>query len=486
MYQAITFGIACLLSAGILFLCRGKNANRLSTILKIFAVAFYAMGFFRFFFTDGFIFVINGGWFSGVRYETTDILQSVLRWGFAVNYAVLVVAVFYESRFFRNIACYVCLPFSVLTTVFFDAHMAYFTQSADYFANSQKNHYYYLQISDEGKYVYFIIELVLALTIPLLLQAGQKHVIRLKDKKEVMGFLLGMPAVVLLSMPPYIPQSLFGYNSLIEPTYGPFHLAWIAVTLIACLGFYYVFRFKSRSERLALCMFLALLFFYTRNSFFLMGINIKRLPFHLCNIAAYFYLIALTMKWKKMFHFAFIANTVGALIAILMPDFSVGAFSFWNTHFLIEHTMVVLVPAMVMGLRIFPRLDFKSLKYAFLGFTIYFFCVFVGGVLLNGYSDITKETVNYFYMFDFEIATDFFPFLEFARHYVIKFGRFSFNPIIVGIIYVMFSLLCLLFFLLVRFFYKMEDDHLALRGSSIDLYEKITHKTSRRPKQFIE
>ncbi len=477
MYQAIVFCTAALLCAVLLLLFRGKDKAKFNIILKVLAVALYIVGFCRYFLSDSFIYVINGGWFENVKYENSDILQSILRWGFSINYAVLPMAAFYKGRFFKNIASYVCLPFSILTTVYFNEHMAYFL--AD-------NHGHAFSPAPAFRYVYFILELVLALMIPVLLQVGHRHVFNVKDVKEVVGFIIGLPAVALACIPVYIPQSLFGYDLQIPSSFGTFHLIWIALMFVGCLALYYLFRFKSREERLELCMFLAILLFFSRNSIYLMGITIKRLPFQLCNIATYFYMIALLFKSKKMFHFAFVANIVGALVAILMPDFSVGSMSFWSLHYLIEHTFVLMVPAMVMGLRIFPRLDTRSLKYIFIGFTTYFLCTFVLGTILNGYSDITGETVNYFYMFDMETVTDFFPFLTQATEKVVKFGRFEFYPIIVCLIYVLYSLLCFLFYLLIRFAYKLEDDHLALRGSSIDLYEKLTHKTSRRPKQFVE
>ena len=476
MYQGIVFGIAAVLCVGILLLFKGKDKEKFNIVLKALAVAFYVVGFFRFFLSDSFIYVINGGWFESVKHEKSDLLQSILRWGFSINYAVLPVAVFYKDRFFKNIASYICLPFSILTIVYFNQHMEYFLA----------DNIHAIQLSPALRYAYFILELVLALMIPVLLQIGNKHVLNVKSVKEIVDFIVGIPCVALASVPVYIPQSLFGYNNQIPETYGSFHLIWIAVILTACIGLYYAFRFRSREERVALCMFLALLLFFSRNSIYLMGINIKRLPFQLCNIAAYFYLIALVFKLPKMFHFAFIANIVGALIAILMPDFSVGTMSFWSMHYLIEHTLVVVVPAMVMGLSIFPRLELRSLKYTSIGFTIYFVLIFIAGTILNGYSDVTGESVNYFYMFDIDVVLDFLPFMAFAKDSLVQIDKFQIYPVIVGLIYVLFSLLCFLFYLLIRFCYKLEDDHLALRWSSIDLYEKMTHKTSRRPKQFVE
>jgi len=287
-------------------------------------------------------------------------------------------------------------------------------------------------------------------------------------------------------MPVYVAQSFVGYRVNTPPMFGNFHITWIVLLFVVTVALYYAFRFKSYKERYQLCLFLTILLFFHYDSLYLMGMTIKRLPFQLCNIASYFYIIALAFDLKKMFQFCFLANMVGTLIAILMPDFSVGSFGFWNMHYIFEHSLVLIIPAMVMGLRIHPRIDRKSLKYFFIGFTAYFMFAFIMGTVLNGYSDITGEKVNYFFMFDLDMAFDYFPFLKFIERYPVSFGRFEFYPFIVLIIYVAFSLLSCLFYLVVKFAYKLEDDHLELRRSGIELYERITKKTSKRPKYFID
>lgn len=483
MYQAIVLGISALLCAGVLFIFKGKEDEKFNKVLKALALVYCTVGFFRFLLTDAFLFVINGGVFvngtineTNVFHEKTDFLQSIIRWGYYVNYSVLPVAIFYKGRFFKNVLSYFCLPFSILSVVFFDDFMAYFL--------AENSHGYAL--TPVIRYAYFILELVLAVGIPVLMQIRHKHVFDIKNKKEVKNFLLGLPAVILICTPIYLPQSLFGYSAKTPSSGSTLHLVWIAVLFVVTVGLYYIFRFKDKESRTELCAFLIILLFFHHNSLYLMGLNITRLPFQLCNIAAYFYFVAFFFKLPKMFHFAFIANIVGAIIAIVMPDFSVGAIGFWNMHYIIEHSLDIMVPAMVMGLRLFPRVDKKTVKYTLIGFTIYFTFTFLLGTAFNGYSDVTGETVNYFFMFDVEKALDFFPFLTIIEDTVINIGRFTIYPILVAIIYVMFSLLCMAFYLVVRFSYTLEDDHLALRGSSIDLYEKITHKTSRRPKQFID
>ena len=68
-----------------------------------------------------------------------------------------------------------------------------------------------------------------------------------------------------------------------------------------------------------------------------MGFSIPRLPVQLCNLAAYFYMIAIIFKNQKLFNFCYIINILGALIAILAPDLNPGPLGFWNMHYTFEH-----------------------------------------------------------------------------------------------------------------------------------------------------
>lgn len=475
MYQFLTLLGAAALSA-IAILCVRKKPNTLTPLLKVLAIAYCTVCFFRFILPDAFIYQIGGAWFEGYYYESADVLGLVLRWGYYTNCAVLPMAVFTESRLFKNIACYISLPFSVLSVIFADNYMQYYL--------SPEGHGYHLPTV--ARYAVFIVEMTLAVIIPVIFMIGKKHVFDFRSKTEIKNFIFGLPLVLLIMIPAYAPQMFFGYTRIIPETFSAYHLIWLGVLFVLTIAVYLYFRFRSYEDRKNLCLFLMLLLFFHHDSLYMMGLNITRLPFQLCNIASFFYLITFISKSNKMFQFCFITNTVGTLFAILFPDFGGGYLSFWNTHFIIQHSLVLWLAAFGMGLRIFPRLTAKSLKYFFVGYTIYVLSMYVLGTILNGYSDITGETVNYFYMFDFDTAFDYFPFLQFIEDYVIELGRFVMYPLTLVFVYFGFGILCLLFYLLVKFCYKLEDDHLELRLSGIELYEKITGKKSRRPKHFID
>lgn len=476
MYSAIVFSASIFISALSLLLFWKRSDKAFGVFMKTLAILFCGVGFFRFMLSDAFIYVINGAFFEGKWYETTDYLQLVLRWGYYLCYAILPMAVFFKSRLFRNLASYVCLPFAILSAVFFEDYMVYFL--------SPMGHG--LHLATWFRYAYFAFELTLAISIPLMLQIRERHYFNVKDKWEWIRFFISIPCIAFVMMPVYAPQAILGYTALIPEALDPYHIVWLVALFVFVMGLYYGFRFRCYQDRFMLCVFLTVVLFFHYDSLYLMGFTIKRLPVQLCNVASYFYLIAIPLRLKKMFNFCFLTNIVGALIAILMPDFATGSFGFWNAHYIFEHTLVLAIPALAMGLRIFPRVEKKSLLHMWVGFTIYFLFVFTIGTILNGHVDKTGYRVNYFYMFDLKMAFDYFPFLTFTGQYHYEFGRYEVYPFVITIVYLGFQVLCLLFYALVKLLYKMEDDHLQLRLSSITLYEELTGRKALRPKYFID
>ena len=74
MYQAIVIGIAALLSLALLLIFKKTEDDRFRKILGAVVIIYCALGFFRGFLSDSFLYVINGGWFENVFFEKTDVL----------------------------------------------------------------------------------------------------------------------------------------------------------------------------------------------------------------------------------------------------------------------------------------------------------------------------------------------------------------------------------------------------------------------------
>lgn len=470
MYQVITFVSALLTIVLSLLIFKNKSEKSFSTFLKVLTVIYCVMGLFRFMLSDSFVNVIHHGGFytDQVWYEGFDPLQTILRWGYYIGYSVIPMAVFFKNRFFRNIMSYIVLPFAILSAVFFNGYMVYFLDPKGRG----------LDLIPWIRYTYFIVELTLAISIPVLLQIKDKHIINVKDKKELIYFLVGIPLIFLQVMPVYTPQSLFGYTSL------SIHIPWLILIVIETAVLYYYFRFKNYETRYQLVVFLTLVLFYHYNSLFLMGFTLPRLPIQLCNLAAYVYMFTVIFKSRKAFNFCYTVNMVGTLIAILGPDFVGGPLGFWCIHYMFEHMLVFIVPVLCAGLRIFPRIQKDGLKHMFVGYVIYFVFCMVSGILINAYAANVATRVNYFYIFDLKKAMSYVPFIKIVDILPITINGYTFYPLLMVVIFVGFLLLCFIWYWATKKLFVMNDDHFELRKARIDLYEKITGKQSKALREY--
>lgn len=480
MEKYIIFALSIILTITAFFVFRGDKKKYFKKTMKILAIVYIAVAFFRYLLADQFIWVINKGTYGETYYEYSDILQTILRWGHHISYVVIVMAIFFDSRLFKNIAIYFCLPFTILNAIFFDDFMAYFM--GDVFTDPGRG----LKAAYWFRSAYFSLELILGITIPLILTVVDKHFFNVKSKSEWINFLTSLPFILLIGMPVYVPQSLFGYTTITAGAMTVGNLVWILITLIEIAVLFIIFRFRDYRQRYMVCMFLALALFMHYNSLYLMGFSIARLPIQLCNLGSYFFVLVLILKKRAFFNFTFLANIVGTLIAMIMPDTSGGFAGFWNIHFLIEHMQVLVIPMLCMLLRIFPRLEKDALKHMAIGFSCYFLFCWLSGTILNGFANVGGYgEVNFFYIFDLNEAFDYFPFLEFTREiYFVLFDRFRIWPLFQIIIFLGFLGLCCGFYWLMLQFYKMLDDHYELRRARIDMYEKITGKKSKLKKDF--
>ena len=480
MEKYIIFISAIILSVVCAFIFRGERKKYFKKTIKILALVYFAIAFFRYILSDQFIWVINKGTYSEVYYQNKDILQSILRWGHHISYVVLIMAIFFDSRLFKNIAIYFCLPFTILNTIFFEDFMSYFM--GEVFTDPGRG----LKLSYGLRSIYFSSELLLGILLPLLIIIIDRHYFHVKDKKEWLNFGISLPFILLIGMPVYIPQSFLGYTTISAGALTIGNIVWILITLLEIAILFFIFRFRDYRQRYMICMFLALALFMHYNSMYLMGFSVSRLPLQLCNLGAYFFVLVLLLKKKAFFNFVFLANIVGTLIAMVMPDTSGGFASFWNIHFLIEHMQVLAIPMLCMLLRIFPRMHNNALKHLVIGFTCYFLFCWISGTILNGFAqEGGYGEVNFFYIFDLNEAFDYFPFLEFTREiYFVIFDRFRIWPLFQFIIYFGFLGLCVAFYWLTLQFYKMLDEHYELRKARIDMYEKITGKKSKLKRDF--
>ena len=87
-------------------------------------------------------------------------------------------------------------------------------------------------------------------------------------------------------------------------------------------------------------------------------------------------------------------------------------------------------------------------------------------------------------MFDLDKAESFVSLISLADVLPVTIGAYTFYPILMLVVFIAFSLLCLLFYRFTLYCYKIEEDHLNLRNAGLDLLEQITGKPTKLPREF--
>lgn len=440
IFRLLMIIILCVVIAGVvlpLIFYKEKLKNNLPLIIKIMAVTLFSLGVFRLFLNDSFLRVINGGTFEGIEYHTYDIVQSILRWGITLSLIIYPCAAFLKIKTFKNIAIYFCLPISIISLFFYNKFIDYFIVPPGL---SQYGYY----AAKWFRYLEFALEIILLVSIPLLLRFALNYKMDVKNKDELKYFGIFLPLTLLVCIPVTLPQSFFGFTNIIMKPLTIQHILWVLTIFGLFIGIYFAFRNKSKEVRYAVCIFLSLYLFYHYNSMYLMGFQMRRIPLQLCNLGSYFVLISLLIRKKPFFDFVFLANVPGALIAFLVPspDVNQGVFSFWGKHFYIEHTWVFVIPLLAVAFKLFERPNKKSIKNFFIGFSIYFAVCAIFGVIANCFlmkpGSYFFNSVNYFYLFD-NTVVDILPFLKFTKNVAITWSDYTFYPIYMIVVYILFG-----------------------------------------------
>jgi uncharacterized membrane protein YwaF len=442
-------------------------ADSMKKITRIFAVVFFVLLVGGYFLPDR---VINA--VADVSYaEHVTKIHAVLRWGMEFSAITLVIASFFNFRVLKNLSVFAVLPLSILEMIFIPDLASFY--DAEWCVA-------YLSAS----IVIQFITAVLIMTDMLL-----KKEFRFNNWRDYLNFALVGLGLTAISMPVFFPQIYWGYTKIFIEVFKPLHFLYIGITLAEIAVLYYVFRFKDYRIRWAVVTAIALGLFISYNSLFLkQPFNLNRLPIQLCNLASYLAVICVIFRWKHLFNFMFLVNITGALVAIIGLDMSadLGLGYFWNIHFLVEHMQAFVLPALVMGFRLFPRMDKKSLLSAFVGYNVYFiFCLVTGGLVNIFNYEPGGSILNYFYLFNIDTAIEYAPFFGFlTRSATFTIRNFTFNIGLIFFIYFGFFVLVLLFYWVLQMFYKMTDDAFELRRSRINIWERLTGKKSRAPLEY--
>lgn len=218
---------------------------------------------------------------------------------------------------------------------------------------------------------------------------------------------LGLSIVIFLlfsifTLPSYFIQYTFGYlkitNTWLIKDFTPYHRYVLYGNIIIPFIIYYALRNKSDEfKRFALIFIsLAVLVGFVVNYDYTTLSKPWSLPFHLCNTALFILPLVLIFKMKRLFYFTYFINVVGALLAMLLPNyaavtniFSMRMFNFWYNHYI-----AFFLPLLFVALKQFERPKLKQFIYSMLSFGVYFIIV----LILNVYFTANGHSVDYFFI----------------------------------------------------------------------------------------
>lgn len=460
------------------FFCLKKlfPSFKVDLLVKILAVIYFSLGFFRLLLPDDFVLVVNNSYTLTRSFDEVDVFTSILRCGYQTSLLLLPVCAFFpKNKYIKRIIVFYCLPMLVLNILSWDTYMEYFL-TGNVLKTKYQDPFNFGNLSDNFRKWQLFFEFATALSLQVYFMTDLS-IYKFK-KKEIVNFLGLLVGAIAFSIPIYVPQSLFGNGTIKLTGFTAQNYIWILIMVFITFLIYFIFRFQSKENRYIVCLFLSIALFVLYNNFYMIGISISRLPLQLCNLGCYLALLAMMTKSQTIFDFVFIANVAGTILAIMVPDATEwqGIFSFADFHFMYEHMLLFVLPILMVSLKIFKRPNLKGLKNALIGFTIYFAVCWVMGSYLNSISSTTGITVNYFYIFKTDVV-EYLTFLQFTRVVYFNWGNYTCYPIYQFLIYLGYCLMCIIVYHTTNQIYKIADEHKGLRLIRIKEWEEKTGLT---------
>ena len=366
----------------------------------------------------------------------------VLRWLSTFSLIVLVLYPYFKDvKALKVLGGVFGTVIGVLNLVFFSEHLMAFSVDLSL-------------VSFKG--IQYLIESALFLFI------GINALLSLIKNKEFtfkFDYLLIVLGGMFLVMPQTILFNLFGYYGEVPDEFTASHIFVIIIPFVLIAMIYLFMKKKPQAVKDALITFMAfaafMQYFYMRRE------TLAALPLHLCNTAVVLLLFAVVFRINRFFYFAYFANVLGAIAAIILPNYTTDLFSFTVIHFGYNHLYALIIPILAVALHTFPRPVLSHMYKAILVFTVYFIVVVFLNAWFNNYA-----TVDYFFAYS-DFLTDMFDVREIQYNYIVEFSyqdlTFRFYWLFQIIYYFAFIFLMFTSWFVYDAVFQMADQRLRLK-----------------------
>jgi len=309
-------------------------------------------------------------------------LMLFLRWSTVLLVTWGVVGSFFKQRFLKWSLGFYGLFIGILDIIYFRSHLIAF------FGNVEINDFSIRSIQ-------FALVVIFLLTM-----AGMNIMAIIKERMKLTWKDVSNSTIILFLsgfavMPQALLLNLFGKYRDIPLDFNNEHLLIIAGMFVFMIISYFIMFPKRQEDRNLMLLFLVFAAFF--QYFYIPRSGIGGLPLHLCNTAIILMVISFVFRMKGVFYFNYFANVLGAVLAIMMPNYGGDFFDMDVIHFLYNHLYAFMIPILGVAFHTFERPTLKLMVKAIIVFSVYFFFV----LFLNAWFNNFASTDYFFTYSDF-------------------------------------------------------------------------------------
>ena len=266
------------------------------------------------------------------------------------------------------------------------------------------------------------------------LQEGQ---LMAPTKSELGKLGYTIPAILLLMMPSTVPWSLVGKDLIGDAVdvlnLGFAHRVVLYFSIIVPFILFHVLKNKPQREKDHAMIFISLAFLWVYMRCRTLGQLAVPLnwPLHLCNMAMFLIPLCLVFRWNSLFYFTLFVNVLGAVFAMLMPNYSDvhNTLSYHVVHFWQNHYAAFFMPVLAMALKMFERPKIKQWLQSLYGFIGYFIAM----LFINAWFTNYDPDIDFFFLNSDFIVSKLGVWAKHTRDLTVSFTindlKFTFYPI---------------------------------------------------------
>jgi ABC-2 type transport system ATP-binding protein len=369
----------------------------------------------------------------------------LLRWSTMISLTWGIISGFKTHRYITMILGTVGVLTALLNIVFFQSHLyAFFGEEVGFF-NLRSIEFFIETV---------IFALIMGLSLYQLII--NKINIHLREIWKPIIIFLGSAFFI---MPEGILYNFFGnYGEVPDDFNGP-HIFVIFIAIALMFIVYFILRHKKQNTKDLLIIFLTFAAFF--QYFYVRRTGLSALPLHLCNTAVILLLVSVVFKIKGMFYFSYFANVLGAIGAILLPNYSSDLFNLSVIHFGYNHLYALIIPILAVALHMFSRPVLSHMLKAIGIFSIYFIIVVNLNAWFNNYGD-----TDYFFTYS-DFLSDMFGARNLQYSHIVEFNfkglTFTYFWLYQVLFYIIFIFIMFVSWFVYDASYQMVDQHHRLK-----------------------